>query len=99
LNVIAAAKAGIVRQTPRRGEPWQGFIFEARPGSPITSQALCRAIDRQHLTLGAKDCAQWGRWTPHDLRRTMRAGLSACRVRPDISELTIGHIKRGIIAV
>jgi hypothetical protein len=29
----------------------------------------------------------------------MRTGLSACKVRPDISELTIGHTKRGIVAV
>lgn len=99
LQIIAAAKAEIERLTPRRAEPWQGFIFEARPGSPITNAALCRAVDRQHQALGAKDCPQWGRWTPHDLRRTMRTGLSACRIRPDIAELTIGHVKSGIIAV
>jgi hypothetical protein len=29
----------------------------------------------------------------------MRTGLSACKVRPDIAELTIGHTKRGIVAV
>jgi hypothetical protein len=28
----------------------------------------------------------------------MRTGLSACKVRPDIAEMTIGHTKRGIIA-
>ena len=99
MQIIAAAKVEIDRLTPRRGEPWQGFIFESRPGSPITNAALCRAVDRQHQALGAKDCPQWGRWTPHDLRRTMRTGLSACRIRPDIAELTIGHTKRGIVAV
>lgn len=99
LQIIAAAKAEIDRLAPRREEPWLGFIFEARPGSPITNAALCRAVDRQHQALGAKDCPQWGRWTPHDLRRTMRTGLSACRIRPDIAELTIGHTKRGIVAV
>jgi hypothetical protein len=29
----------------------------------------------------------------------MRTALSACKVRPDIAELTIGHSKRGITAV
>jgi len=29
----------------------------------------------------------------------MRTGLSACRVRPDIAELTIGHTKRGVVAI
>ncbi len=99
LRIIAEAKAEIDRLSRRRNEPWSGFIFEARPGAPITNAALCRAVDRQHEALGAKVCRQWGRWTPHDLRRTMRTGLSACRIRPDIAELTIGHTKRGIVAV
>jgi len=29
----------------------------------------------------------------------MRTGLSACKVRPDIAELTIGHVKTGMVAV
>lgn len=99
LQIIADAKAEIDRLSRRRDAPWSGFIFEARPGSPITNAALCRAVDRQHVALGAKDVTPWGRWSPHDLRRTMRTGLSACRVRPDIAELTIGHVKGGIIAV
>lgn len=28
----------------------------------------------------------------------MRTGLSACKIRPDIAELTIGHTKKGISA-
>lgn len=99
LQIVADAKAEIERLSRRRDAPWSGFIFEARPGSPITNAALCRAVDRQHVALGAKDVTPWGRWSPHDLRRTMRTGLSACRVRPDIAELTIGHVKGGIIAV
>lgn len=99
IDTIEAAKEEIGRLQERRREPWAGFIFEAWPGRPVTNAALCRAVDRQHEALGAKDVAPWGRWTPHDLRRTMRTGLSACRVRPDIAELTIGHTKRGIVAV
>lgn len=98
-KIIADAKAEIDRLSRRRNERWSGFIFEARPGSPTTNSALCRAVDRQHVALGARAVQPWGRWTPHDLRRTMRTGLSACRVRPDIAEMTIGHVKGGIIAV
>jgi integrase len=48
----------------------------------------------------AKDVETWGRWTPHDLRRTMRTGLELpASVRPDIAEMVIGHGKRGIVAV
>ncbi|SDK98459.1 tyrosine-type recombinase/integrase [Aliiruegeria lutimaris] len=99
LKIVTDAKAEIERLSRRRDEPWSGFIFEARPGRAVTNAALCRAVDRQHVALGAKTVQPWGRWTPHDLRRTMRTGLSACRVRPDIAELTIGHVKGGIIAV
>jgi integrase len=99
LEIIAAAQAEIARLARRRDDPPAGFIFEASPGRPITSAALCRAVDREAKALGARLVKPWGRWAPHDLRRTMRTGLSAARVRPDIAELTIGHTKRGITAV
>lgn len=35
-------------------------------------------------------------WRLHDLRRTMRTGLSALKIRPDIAEMTIGHILTGV---
>lgn len=77
-------------------------VFEITHGKttrPIRNVALSAAVERLAEKLGAKDIAPWGRWTPHDLRRTMRTGLSACKVRPDIAELCIGHSKRGMAAV
>lgn len=97
--IITEAKAEIDRLSARRIVPASGHIFEAWPGRPVTNAALARAVDRAAAALGAKDVPGIGRWTPHDLRRTMRTGLSACRVRPDIAEMTIGHTKRGIVAV
>ena len=39
-------------------------------------------------------------WTPHDLRRTVRSGLTGwCGVFPDIAERTINHAVGGIRAV
>jgi integrase len=99
LDIIRSARKELDRLQSRRKAPWEGFLFEARPGSPVTTAALCRAVSRHHASLGAKDVSPWGRWSPHDLRRTMRTGLSACKVRPDIAELTIGHVKTGMIAV
>jgi integrase len=98
-ELIADAKAELERLQGRRKIPASGNVFEAVPGSSITNAALSRAVERSHEALGAKQVDPWGRWTPHDLRRTMRTGLSACKVRPDIAELTIGHTKRGIVAV
>jgi len=99
LEILDAAQEELSRLQKRRKKSWEGFFFEASPGSPVTTAALCRAISRHHTDFEAKRVAPWGRWTPHDLRRTMRTGLSACKVRPDIAELTIGHVKTGIIAV
>ena len=89
LALLDSARAG------RRG----GYIFAPVDGAPITNGALARAVRRCSAALGARDDPQWGPWRPHDLRRTMRTGLSACRIRPDIAEMTVGHAKRGIVAV
>ena len=97
LQIIKEAKAEIERLQERRTDPWAGYIFEARPSAPVTNAALARAVERAREGLGNKPVG--GHWTPHDLRRTMRTGLSAAKVRPDIAELAIGHTKRGITAV
>lgn len=99
LAIIAEAKAEVARLAARRIVPASGHAFEAWPGKAVSNAALARAVERMAGALGAKDVPPWGRWTPHDLRRTMRTGLSACRVRSDIAELTIGHVKTGIVAV
>jgi integrase len=99
LQIIADAAEELIRLQARRKAPASDYVFEASPGKAIGNAALSRAVDRAHEALGAKMVEPWGRWTPHDLRRTMRTGLSACKVRPDIAELTIGHTKRGIVAV
>jgi hypothetical protein len=39
---------------------------------------------------------QCGQWTPHDLRRAIRTGLSACRIAPHIPKLAIGHRRQGL---
>jgi integrase len=38
-------------------------------------------------------------WTLHDLRRTMRTGLSALRVPTDWAERVIGHVPTGLVRV
>lgn len=99
LRIIAEAKEERDRLSRRRKEPPSGHVFEAWPGKPVNNAALARAVERRREALGNRDAETWGHWTPHDLRRSMRTGLSACKVRPDIAELTIGHTKRGIVAV
>jgi len=98
LSLIDAARAERDRLARRRTDPPAQFIFEARPGAAVTNGALARAVRRTQGELLNKPHPQWGHWRPHDLRRTMRSGLSACRIRPDVAELVIGHTKKGIVA-
>ena len=97
MQLIAAAKAEKDRLSNRRSKPQNGYLFEARPGAPISNATLGKAVTRAALPLEIKHVEPWGRWTPHDLRRTMRTGLSACRIAPHIAELAIGHGKKGLI--
>mgnify|MGYP001226993304 CR=1 FL=1 len=99
LRLIHDAKAEVERLQKRRNAAPSGHIFEASPGAAVTNAALWRAVQRHADTLGNKVAEEWGHWTPHDLRRTMRTGLSACEVLPHVAELTIGHIPQGILAV
>ncbi len=99
LGILADAKAEKDRLSRRRGGEGAGYCFEATPDAPVTVSALWRAVQRHAEALGVKDAPQWGGWSPHDLRRTMRTGLSACRVQPHVAELVIGHTKQGIVAV
>jgi integrase len=38
-------------------------------------------------------------WRLHDLRRTMRTNLGKLGVRPDVAEMCIGHVRKGMIAI
>ena len=99
LAILAGAKAEALRLSGRRKGKAAGFIFEARPESAITTAALGRAVSRYAEALGNIKSEDWGHWTPHDLRRTMRTGLSACGIAETVAEIAIGHTRKGIAAV
>jgi len=98
MQLIDAATIEKNRLMQRRSKPSAGYLFEARPSAPITNSTLAKAVTRAAVPLGIKHVEPHGNWTPHDLRRTMRTGLSACGIAPHIAELVIGHAKRGDIA-
>ncbi|MGO4917806.1 tyrosine-type recombinase/integrase [Pseudogemmobacter sp. W21_MBD1_M6] len=49
LEVLDSARAELDRLQDRRTAPRGGYIFEAKPGSPVTNAALCRAVSRHHV--------------------------------------------------
>ena len=99
IEVLKAAKAEVKRLTKRRGTKPAGYVFETRPGNSPAVNTVDRAVKRFTGKLENKDAEKWGHWTPHDLRRTCRTGLSAAGVGEVIAELTIGHTRKGIAAV
>jgi len=50
-------------------------------------QSVIRSVQKRSVTAG---------WTAHDLRRTVRTGLSQCGVRPDVAEFVLGHKVGGV---
>ncbi|MBA3013777.1 MAG: tyrosine-type recombinase/integrase [Proteobacteria bacterium] len=61
---------------------------------PLTTNALSRAIHRHRAEIGIDD-----RFTPHDLRRTVRTRLAELKVTDIVAEKVLGHKLQGILVV
>ena len=73
-----------------------------RPGARVFGAThnydrLKRALDARVKALNGGKALP--RFTLHDLRRTMRTGLSTIGIAPHIAELCIAHRQRGIVQV
>jgi len=75
------------------------FVFTTTHGQlPISGFSYVKdALDRKITELNGG--MQIAPWTLHDLRRSMRTGLSALPILPLVAELMIGHRQRGIAPV
>lgn len=99
IDLLHQAKAEVHRLSERRRWEPSGYVFEHREGRPATTAGLSRALDRYADRLGAKDHPDWGRWHPHDLRRTCRTRLSEIGIAQEVAERVIGHKQQGVVAV
>jgi integrase len=85
----------IVRACPHR----HGFLFSTDYGATpiLMGDVLKRKLDK----IIAADGVKLERWTNHDLRRTMRSGISALAVpEGDLTrELVIGHVRPGVSGI
>ncbi|MBK1655368.1 tyrosine-type recombinase/integrase [Allochromatium vinosum] len=97
--ILEQARAEVARLSERRRWEPSGYVFEHREGKPATTAGLSRALDRYADQLGAKDHPDWGRWHPHDLRRTCRTRLSEIGISEEVAERVIGHTKLGVVGV
>lgn len=72
--------------------PVSGFSkMKTRLDAAVLKLARQGAAEPEQITVPS--------WTLHDLRRTVRIGLSSAGVLPVIAELTIGHKQTGISAI
>ena len=99
LAILEDAKIEVKRLSTRRKAKPGDIVFETRPGQALRSDAVSKAVGRYSEAMGSKSNGDWGLWTAHDLRRTMRTGLAAAGVPVMVAEIAIGHIKKGIIGV
>jgi integrase len=81
------------------GNSYEDYVFRGRHRSGSAASptrgilvAAKEVLDRHHLKFGEP-------WRIHDLRRTVRTGLSQLSVPPHIAELVIGHSIGGIVKV
>lgn len=80
----------IFRSLPRLGE----CCFTSSGSRPVSGFSKAKKATEllMRKELGAEPVA----WRLHDLRRTMRTGLSALGVQDRVAELTIGHRVQGL---
>lgn len=97
--ILADAKAESERLIERRMVQPGDAVFETRPDQTLRPDAISKAVGRFSEAMGSKDNPDWGHWTAHDLRRTMRTGLAAAGIPVMVAEVAIGHVKKGIIGV
>lgn len=72
------------------------FLFQSsyKPGQAMTRHALTRAVARHWSTMGLTE-----KFTPHDLRRTLRTRLAELGVDDLVAERVLGHKLQGMMAV
>jgi len=99
LAILEDAKAEVKRLSRRRDAKPGDIVFETRRDQALRPDAVSKAVGKYSEAMGSKSNGDWGLWTAHDLRRTMRTGLAAAEVPVMVAEIAIGHVKKGIIGV
>jgi integrase len=74
----------------------KSFVFASshKSDGPVTTQALAKAVLRHRDEMGFEE-----RFTPHDLRRTLRTRLAELGIDDVVAERVLGHKLQGIMAI
>jgi integrase len=84
----------ILRSSPRRDG--RDYVFGERGGAFSAWSYATLALNARIAEGEGKPLAHW---TLHDLRRTLRTGMSKLGVLPHVAELVIGHARGGVEAI
>lgn len=101
---IKESKTGVERyvQLPRQAVEFLTSLRLSTGDYLFPSQKTNRPIQQKQLTEQAWRLRQTKRmvnidaWTPHDLRRTVRTGLSRLQCPNEVAEAILGHSRKGI---
>jgi integrase len=89
-------------QLPRQAVEFLTTLHLTTGDYPFPSQKTRLPIQQKQLTEQVWRMRQSNRmvklpaWTPHDLRRTVRTGLSRLQCPNEVAEAVLGHSRRGI---
>lgn len=73
------------------------FVFPSnRSNKAIQQKAIVIALCHDRNGTSPKETLKIDNWSAHDLRRTVRSGLSRLRCPSNIAEAVLGHSKKGV---
>ena len=93
---LPPAAVEILRAIPRNDKYRGEYVFGKRGQRGFNAWSYCSMALNARIAATGKPIAPW---TLHDLRRSVRTGLSQIGVLPHVAELVIGHAVTGITAV
>jgi integrase len=95
MPLVATAKA-ILEDSPKR--LGREFVFAASGGG-FAAWSWCKLAMDGRITATAGRALP--RWTLHDLRRTVRTGMSKLGVKPHVAELVLNHVahRSGVVGI
>ncbi|GAB6909707.1 site-specific integrase [Desulfosarcina cetonica] len=94
IPLLPMAKAVIDEARAFSADCQHVFRSSYKPEKPMTRHALTRSVDRHWSEMGIEE-----KFTPHDLRRTLRTRLAELKVDDVVAEKILGHRLQGVLGI
>lgn len=78
----------------------EGYTFPSPiEGNPINRNSISQLVSRERTDEGHTQFYGLPRWTPHDLRRTVRTNMAKLRIPEEHAEAVLNHAKQGVVKI